>query len=254
LFGGQHEDSVSTTNKFGLSRSIPEPIKRAVRQACGFGCVVCGASIIEYEHIDPEFHEAREHNPELIALLCHSCHGNVTRKYWSKEKIKAARSAPRCKETGFSWGSFDFGGNCPYIQFAGLKLVNCPTPVAVAGTPVFSIKPPEVPEGPFRLSANFADADGHTVLQITENEWQASATSWDIEFAAGKITIQQQDGEQCLVLRALPPDGIAIEKLQMRVAYAEFTGDTDTLKIKLPKAGIVMTGCVADNCAVGLSL
>ena len=47
-------------NQHGLSRSIPEDVKQHVRQECGFGCVICGNIIIDYEHIDPGFAEARE--------------------------------------------------------------------------------------------------------------------------------------------------------------------------------------------------
>jgi HNH endonuclease len=77
-------------NRHGLTRDIPEPVKRAVRQACGFGCVVCGASIIEYEHVDPGFADAREHGPANLTLLCPQCHSKVTTGIWSKEKIKVA--------------------------------------------------------------------------------------------------------------------------------------------------------------------
>ena len=210
-------ESMTEVNKLGLSRHIPDSIRRESRQACGFGCVACGASIVEYEHIDPEFSEAVQHDPAAIALLCHSCHGNVTRKFWSKEKIKAARQSPRCKQTGFSWGAFDLGDQQPFIKFAGILLRKCPIPITVAGTPVFSIRSPEVLGGPFRLSAMFQDAKGTPVLRIVDNEWQAIAQPWDLEFSGGKIIIRQQAGMQCLVLRAEPPDGIAIERLQMKV-------------------------------------
>lgn len=33
-------------NKQGISRDIPDPIKRDVRQRCGFGCVICGKCCI----------------------------------------------------------------------------------------------------------------------------------------------------------------------------------------------------------------
>lgn len=49
-------------NKHGLSRTIPEPVKREVRQACGFGCVFCGHALVEYEHVDPLFADARLHD------------------------------------------------------------------------------------------------------------------------------------------------------------------------------------------------
>src|SRR5215204_3499084 len=88
-----------TVNKFGLSRAIPSPTKRAVRQECGFGCVVCGCGIYQYEHIHPPWHAAREHLCPCIALLCGTCHEYVTRKFWPKSKIAAARLDPFCRKS-----------------------------------------------------------------------------------------------------------------------------------------------------------
>lgn len=34
------------------SRNIPLPIQREVRQRCGFGCVICGMPLYEYEHME----------------------------------------------------------------------------------------------------------------------------------------------------------------------------------------------------------
>ncbi len=30
---------------------IPLPIQREVRQRCGFGCVICGLPLYDYDHI-----------------------------------------------------------------------------------------------------------------------------------------------------------------------------------------------------------
>ena len=46
---------MTSANRFGLTRDIPEPVRRAVRQGTGFGCVICGAAIITYHHFDPPF-------------------------------------------------------------------------------------------------------------------------------------------------------------------------------------------------------
>ena len=53
-----------TINKHGLPRTIPPDVKRAVRRACGFGCVICGLGIVDYEHVDPTFADALVHDPE----------------------------------------------------------------------------------------------------------------------------------------------------------------------------------------------
>jgi 5-methylcytosine-specific restriction endonuclease McrA len=65
-------------NKHGLNRAIPSGIKREVRQRCGFGCVVCGLGIVQYEHVEPEFSDAVKHEADKIVLLCPQCHSKVT--------------------------------------------------------------------------------------------------------------------------------------------------------------------------------
>lgn len=55
-------------NKYGLSRNIPNHIKRAVRQKCGFGCVICGLFICDFDHYAPSFSEAKKHNPDGITF------------------------------------------------------------------------------------------------------------------------------------------------------------------------------------------
>jgi hypothetical protein len=51
---------MSGTNKYGLARHIPADVARSVRQSDGFGCVVCDHALIKYDHLEPEFHDARE--------------------------------------------------------------------------------------------------------------------------------------------------------------------------------------------------
>lgn len=70
-------------NKHGLSRTIPDKIKEQVRKNSGFGCVICGVGIIEYEHVNPEFKDCTEHNSENITLLCPTCHSKKTRGFLS---------------------------------------------------------------------------------------------------------------------------------------------------------------------------
>jgi hypothetical protein len=241
-------------NRHGLSRYIDADIKRQIRRDCGFGCVICGASIITYEHIDPEFNDATEHDPAHMALLCEGCHGKVTRKFWSKAKVINARRLPKCRTVGFSHGEFDFGERSPYIKFAGFTFRNCPTPLSVSGIPVFSIEAPEELDAPFRLSATFADPQGKTCLEIVRNEWKLSSGLWDAECVGGRIEIRSQEEPYTLILKAEPPHGIAVERLHMRVKHVEFIGDTSTLETRIGNSLMSFTGCFADNCQVGLAL
>jgi hypothetical protein len=103
----------SPTNKYGLTRDIPAGVKRAVRRACGFGCVICGHAIIQYEHFNPPFAEAKEHNPEGMALLCGGCHDRKTRGFLSVSTVAQARQNPRAFQRGYAHDLFDL--RSPFI-------------------------------------------------------------------------------------------------------------------------------------------
>jgi hypothetical protein len=79
-------------NKHDLSRRIPADVRRALRQEAGFGCVKCGFAFCEYEHIDPEFADATDHDVTKMAFLCKRCHGEVTAGISSKDSVWAAKS------------------------------------------------------------------------------------------------------------------------------------------------------------------
>jgi len=76
---------------------IPSKIKREVRQRCGYGCILCGCPIYDYEHIE-EYSVVKEHTFENLALLCPICHRKKTNKLISKEKILAALKSVEKRE------------------------------------------------------------------------------------------------------------------------------------------------------------
>ena len=149
-----------SVNRLGLPRDIPDDVKRAVRQRCGFGCVVCGLAIVEYAHIDPEFPDAKRHDPAAIALLCPQCHAKVTTGMWSVELVKRAMASPKCIQVGFAREFLDLLGGSPQLEFGGVVLQNCPVPIEVGGQPLFQVRAPEAAGQPFRLSGIFTDSAG----------------------------------------------------------------------------------------------
>jgi hypothetical protein len=146
------------TNRFGLSRKIPADVKFQVRKREGFGCVICGVGIIEYEHVDPEFRDAEVHDPLKITILCPTCHAKKTRGFLSVEAVKKAMLSPKCLEEGFSKEVLDIGTVSPKLVFAGANFQNCVYPLMVEGKPLFMIQPPEIEKGPWRFSGRFFDS------------------------------------------------------------------------------------------------
>ncbi len=241
-------------NAFGLKREIPAATKRLIRQRCGFGCVICGLGIVQYEHVDPEFKNAKEHDPEAMALLCPGCHNKVTTGMWSKSRVKLAMRNPKCLEVGYSREFFDSFQNHPALRFGGVLLKNCQTPIQVGGYPLISIKPPEGPGAPFLFSGTFTDSKGEVTLVIEDNEWKAYTRSWDVQVLGPRITIREGHRKIHLVLKANPPDELVVERLSMLLAGMKFEANGDLLRVTMPN-GVQndFTYCVADNCQVGMA-
>lgn len=204
-----------TKNIHGLQRDIPEGIRRRVRQECGFGCVICGLAIAQYEHIDPSFADATAHDPEKIALLCGSCHDRVTRDVWSKEKVLKARITPKTFVQGYARDAFDF--KAPFDLYFG---DNCFADVRCIvrksnGDEWFSIEAPEAAEAPPRLSAKFFGPNGQPELEIYQNEWRCSTGVWDLQVSGSIIEVRTAPRRVMLRLKARPPHGLEMQYLNM---------------------------------------
>lgn len=213
----------SRKNRHGLTDQIPLPIKRQVRQACGFGCVRCGCAIYEYEHIAPTFAEAKEHDPEKIACLCHGCHGKVTTKFGSKESVARARERPWARQPGNeSWDHLDLSTDTLNVELSGMTFVNTPQILVVDGVPLLEIHPPEEQGAPPTLSARFFDRTGAPIARIDRNEWRGSAEPFDIEASGGRWTIRSDSRKIDLVLKLTPPTGVVVERCHLRYEEVEF--------------------------------
>ncbi|MEA3494507.1 MAG: hypothetical protein U9R42_00545 [Bacteroidota bacterium] len=241
-------------NKHGLKRYIPAEIRREIRQNSGFGCVICGLGIIQYEHVDPEFNDAKEHDPVRMTLLCPRCHNKVTTGYLDKEIVKEAMKNPKCLSKGFSNEFFHIGKGYPKIEFAGSIISNCPIPIQIKDEPLFVIEPGEN-GSPFLLSANFYDTKGNLSLEIKQNEWNAYISNWDIEVIGGAITIREKEGKINLKLSAKYPDILEVSDLDM---YKKDVRIKANLKDFSVYHGEVLkctfSSCFADNCAIGFKM
>ena len=243
------------TDPQGLGSRVPDSLKRQVRQACGFGCVVCGGLIIQYEDIDPAISETTAYEANAMALLCPGCHAEFTSGAMAKEAVAAARAAPYCRRVGCASAFVEIGRGVPSLVFGGVKLVNCPTPIMFQGVPVFTVKQAEADGAPFRLSGDFYNAYGVESLKIVDNEWRALASNWEVEVSGGAITIRDSPAHITLRLVADPPSGLIVEQIDMQVRQSRFIGGPDRLILKQPSGGEAQfTGGMASDCRVGLTI
>ena len=151
-------------NQYGLPRDIPDDIKRAVRKRCGFGCVICAGSVIDYEHFDPEFSRARQHIAAGITLLCPGCHAKKTRNLLSTRRVREADQNPAARHTRYAFSEIEGTAGRPVIKLAGMTLRNCETPLEVRGIPVLKFEGSEAESSPYLLTASFFNLQGRPSL------------------------------------------------------------------------------------------
>jgi len=90
------EDSAPPT-----SRNIPYPIQREIRQRCGFGCVVCGLPLYEYDHL-LGWANVHRHVADEITLLCDRHHREKGSGLLPPSTVDGANRNPYNLRTGVS--------------------------------------------------------------------------------------------------------------------------------------------------------
>lgn len=236
-------------NKYGLSRSIPEEIKKQVRINAGFSCIVCGDAFYQYEHVDPVFESAVEHNAEAITLLCGSCHDKVTRGYWSKEKIKNQMKNPYSKRSKYATGKFDFDAGIELVIGTN-TFIDCYTILSVNNADLIKIFPAPSDEEfpPFYLDAFFYDSDGKLLLEVVRNEFKIRMNSSDIVFKRKKNpVIEMKNSENAILLRMIlvPPKRPIVDELNMKIENARIKVKNNTVSLQsdLNSARMELDGC-----------
>ncbi|WP_083294927.1 HNH endonuclease [Burkholderia plantarii] len=242
-------------NRFGLSRRVPAGIKLAIRQRCGFGCVICGLAFYDYEHFAPDFVDARAHDPDGMTLLCPNCNQKRARKRLSAEAVAAANANPACLQRGFASELFDFSPESIEVKIASAIFKGCKNLIVVNGVPIITIAPPEAPGRPARLSGFFSNDRGKIVMRMHNNEFMLNSENWDVECVGPIIKIRNGRGDVALVVEMNPPSGMAITRINMQFKGIRLRGDENFLEVS--SAGNVwvkMHTVSMTNCASGIVL
>lgn len=203
-------------NRFGINRTIPVKVKEQVRKNSGFGCVICGLGIYEYEHIHPEFKDCKEHIAEGITLLCPNHHASKTRGFLSSETIKEAMSNPASLQKKYSNYSIDTGRNNLTVKIANCVFINVPNLIVIKNQNIFSMYNPLSPKELFSISAQFYNSRGEKSLKIDKNEWFAYSSNWDVNYSGGRLIIKDSKKEYSLIMKLVDRENIEIEVIKLR--------------------------------------
>lgn len=198
--------------------AIPAAIKQAVRQACGFGCVLCGAPVFHYDHI-VDYSEVKEHAVDNLALLCPTHHQNKSSRRLPREIVAKARMSPfnRSRELTASdrWyfsGSqvrFLVGDNRFVFDFDGpAEWGNVRSAIRINGQDVLSMR---LIDGELLLTAIFHDQVGRTILFVKDGEVVVSTRVFDYDIVGPKIVLKDRGGDILLELQKLD-DGVHVAR------------------------------------------
>lgn len=249
---------MTISNQYGLTRNIDSETKRKIRQECGFGCISCGSAIYQFEHIIPEFKDAKSHEVENIGLLCGSCHDKVTRGIWSKKSIQQFRKNPYTLRTKSSRFEYLIAPNSKLIIRIGqISFSKTSVVIVIDSNPILSVLPPEETGAPPQLKAQFYDRKGNKIAWIDNNEWNGSTDTFDIEAVGSEIKIRSDTYKIDLNIKILPPNILEIIKLNLFYNGKSIEGnkrDGFTIRTSKSVTKIGQKELVLDNPPFGISI
>lgn len=201
-------------NKHGLKRYINEPTRKQIREDAGYGCVVCGTLFCDYEHIEPEFHDAERHDPEKMTLLCTGCHGKVTGERKSKRRVWEAKTNPYCKIHNVIREEID-PSVMPTIQIGNSLFHDVEIILSLHGKPLVWLEPPTQTGEPFLVSAIFYDDKGAYVASLNRNQFTSVLGTHDVWGKGTRIEIRPQKGVVGLTLNIKGDKPVNVERISM---------------------------------------
>lgn len=202
-------------NKHGLPRYIPSDIQAKIRKNDGYGCVKCGNIFIQYEHIDPLFCDAKEHDPEKITLLCSGCHDESTGRRLPKRIIQSLKKDPYCKRSGFT-KSKKFYPNPDQMQvdIGNSSFSNTDIAIMVYGKPIIWVNKDHFdPYSPLLYNAIFMDSSGNIIGYLNNNQFIGLVGDCDFQAISSRIEIRSKKGEINLILEIEGDKVVKIKKL-----------------------------------------
>lgn len=198
------------------NRNIPLPIQREVRKRCGFGCVICGNPIYDYDHMKG-WAEVKEHVAEDITLLCPEHHREATAKRLPREIIIQANEKPFNIEKGKSapHKMYYSGKECTFIMGSDSYIYTLKgefdqfIPLMIDGEPLINFI---YEEGHLLLNVLLLDEFNHLVLQIQDNQLLYSVDVWDITFIGKTLTFREKHRKILFEIIFEPPNKVIINK------------------------------------------
>ncbi|MDI1303675.1 MAG: HNH endonuclease signature motif containing protein [bacterium] len=219
------------------SRNIPLPIQRETRKQCGFGCVICGSPLYEYDHII-EWSIVKEHKIENLALLCDKHHKEKTVGLLTRDQVRKYRNTPYNLNVEYS-KKYDlhFEGQDFTLQFGDmtfrLENVNSTNdfliPFLINNKQLIGF---EIIDDQLYFNLVLFDKSGKLLLKIERNRLIYKIEQWDIHFVGRNLKIREGLKRIILDIDFLIPNSVKINKAYFFYDKREIIIENGTLVTK----------------------
>lgn len=235
--------------------AIPEQIKREVRQRCGFGCIICGLPVYEYEHMK-EWAKVKRHIASEITLLCDNHHKAKTTKRMPSFIVEEANKNPYNLRQKLSTSDIlYYSGQNATIKMGESSFILTDNGKGAAMSPIkignFSLINILLQDQHFLLSMYLFDNNNNIILAIQNNEMKYCLDIWDIEYIGRRLIIRQSSRNIYIDIIFETPNVINFIRGQFY-----FNGN----KFKITKEGLIINDKInisrtsIHNCNVGIQL
>ncbi|MGE8571540.1 MAG: cell division protein [Acinetobacter amyesii] len=236
------------------SRNIPLPIQREVRQRCGFGCVICGMPLYEYEHME-EWALVKRHIADEITLLCDQHHREKTSGLLPKEQVRRANEKPFNLQEGISKPYLlHFSGEEAIVEIGG-NIFSCKdqgygtamVPISVDGTPLIGLI---IADGHFLLNLVIFNEYNTPILHIKNNQLIFKPLAWDIQLVGTTLTLRENHRKILIEIEFCPPNKVIFKRGRfLRNGIEILVRPTNIL---ITNNSTIIKNCTAVNCYGGL--
>ncbi|OIN26250.1 FKBP-type peptidyl-prolyl cis-trans isomerase [Vibrio barjaei] len=240
--------SKSKTNKHGLSRTIPQAIRKQIRKDSGYGCVMCGSMFCDYEHIEPEYNNAKEHDPKCMTLLCGACHHKVTGRRKSKKAVWEAKAKPFALEHGFVKELIE-PADIEKVLLGNSYIESTQVALLLRDKPILWFEKPEEEGEPILVNAIFSDSNGKPTAFLNRNQFTALVDDHDIKSEGTSIEFIPKPRMRSLVLNIEGGKPIRVDRLDMSYLDTKFQIKSDHSmyfemgNMRMPMQEIGISGC-----------
>ncbi|MDR6922480.1 MULTISPECIES: HNH endonuclease [Chryseobacterium] len=192
--------------------AIKSSIKREVRQRCGFGCVICGNPIYQYDHL-LGWAKVRRHKAEEITLLCSEHHSEKTSKRLPDFIVEEFNKNPYNLRSGITKPkTLYYFGDSANVVFGSMRfsmtkndLYDYLIPFTIDhASPIKIIFKDQM----YLLNIELQDPFGKLILKIVNNELVMNIGLWDIQYVGQRITIRESFYKIFIEIRFETPNTI----------------------------------------------